>query len=188
MPGATSETASSSLLAAEAAGQDDPTRRNVPRTELDPHRHALELPLGELVTRAGADRDRRGAPGCRARPGRRAARPRRSSPTRAPRRTGRSARSPPGSGATAGGRRSPASSPWAMIVAPTMRGRESPRSAPCVLRAPSAFRKVTSYALAKFWPRKWLVPHWSAFPSRISPRCSTSRPPRGSAQPATCAP
>ncbi len=37
------------LLAAEPAGHDDPFRRNIPRTELDPHRHALELPFGELV-------------------------------------------------------------------------------------------------------------------------------------------
>ena len=26
---------------------------------------------------------------------------------------------------------------------------------------------VTSNALAKFWPRKWLVPAWSALPSCI---------------------
>ena len=24
-------------------------------------------------------------------------------------------------------------------------------------------------AFEKFWPRKWLVPHWSAFASRMSP-------------------
>ena len=37
------------LLAAEAAGDHHPVGGDVARTELDPHRDALELPLRELV-------------------------------------------------------------------------------------------------------------------------------------------
>ena len=144
IPEATSPSATSSFVAVEARDEHGLAGGHVARAELDPHRHALDLPLGELVAGpmlvAVVEPDADAG----ARPGRRAAARRRRGPSRARRRCGEIGTITTWIGATAGGRRRPASSPWAMIVAPTIRvlkPHDVPQACSCT---PSAFRKVTS--------------------------------------------
>ena len=71
-------------------------------------------------------------------------------------------------GASFGGRTKPWSSLWVMMRAPIKRVLTPHEVAHTCDLPPSLSAKVTSKALAKFWPKKWDVPACKALPSCIS--------------------
>ncbi len=70
-------------------------------------------------------------------------------------------------GASRGGSTSPWSSLCVMMRPPTSRVETPQLVAQACSSLPSLFWNCTSNALAKFWPRKWLVPACRAFLSCI---------------------
>ena len=70
-------------------------------------------------------------------------------------------------GASRGGTTNPWSSLCVMMRPPTSRVDTPQLVAQAYSTWPAAFWNFTSNALAKFWPRKWLVPAWRALLSCI---------------------
>ena len=152
------------LAAGDAAHQRGHAVGEIARTDLEPHGHALELPVGG----APAHRDVGRASSCARTPAARSS----SVIARATRDDVALVAHHEHDdlmGARRGGTRRPSSSPCAMISPPTMRVDTPHDVVHAVCCAPVSSRNSMPNARAKFCPSSWLVPICSALPSPIIP-------------------